>query len=108
MEKTTERDIQIRAAKAYPILTEIAPENDLKNAQFLAYIKGATEQREIDEEALSKVKDVYHKAGYEQGYAKAIEKAYEWWRVELDIDVDDCYKNWVSDVLNEFEKAMNK
>ena len=48
MEKTTERDIQIRAAKAYPILTEIAPENDIKNAQFLAYLKGATEQYEID------------------------------------------------------------
>lgn len=31
-----------------------------------------TEQRKIDEEDLSKLKEVYHKAGYEQGYAKAV------------------------------------
>lgn len=41
-------NIQIRANANYPILYKVHPENKIKNAQFHAYIKGATDQRAID------------------------------------------------------------
>lgn len=44
-----DRNIEIRANANYPILHEGHPENKIKNAQFLAYIKGATEQKAIDD-----------------------------------------------------------
>lgn len=41
--------IEERANKAYPIFGEGYADNDIKNAQFHAYVKGATEQKAIDE-----------------------------------------------------------
>lgn len=43
-----DRNIEIRANANYPILTEGHSDNKIKNAQFHAYCKGATEQKKID------------------------------------------------------------
>lgn len=73
-----------------------------------AYIKGATEQKAIDEEKLLKLKSAWEKqaqinhndeANYQQGYHDAIEKVCEWLRARNVI---------TKDTLIGFRKAMEE
>lgn len=66
---------------------EYAPDLFLAALERKAYIAGATEQKEIDEEELLKLESVWVKqaqinhddvANYKQGYRDAVEKACEW------------------------------
>lgn len=58
-----ERELQIRANKAFPILDERGFDNDYRNGGFNGYLKGATEQKAIDETELAEVRkqrDAYY------------------------------------------------
>lgn len=35
-----------------------------------------------------------------------VDKACEWWRAELDVDVDETYQSWIDETLSRFLKAM--
>ena len=84
-----------------------------------AYVRGAEEQKAIDEAKLLKLKSAWEKqaqinhddeANYQQGYHDAIEKTCEWlkinWRKYVYRDRDDgiLFGHWESD----FRKAMEE
>ena len=84
-----------------------------------AYVRGAEEQKAIDEAKLLKLKSAWEKqaqinhddeANYQQGYHDAIEKACEWlkinWRKYVYRDRDDgiLFGHWESD----FRKVMEE
>ena len=75
--------IEERAKKAYPIDRD----NVFAGLKRNAYIAGATEQKAIDDEKLSRFKSSWEReaqinhndeANYQQGFHDAIEKACEW------------------------------
>lgn len=43
---------------------------------------------------------------YNQGAKETLERAMEFWRNELDMEVDETYKQWVEEKLAEFENEM--
>ena len=95
-----------------------------------AYIAGANEQKEIDDDLLLKLKSSWEeeaqinhndKSNYKQGYHDAVEKACSWLKKELQElamdEVKDSFlendfkvilKSQVPDWLTDFRKAMEK
>ena len=95
-----------------------------------AYIAGANEQKEIDDDLLLKLKSSWEEeaqinhndeSNYTQGYHDAVERACDWLKKELqylamDELKDNFYKNefkvilksQVSDWLRDFRKAMEE
>ena len=96
--------IEERAKKAYPIDRD----NVFAELKRNAYIAGATEQKAIDDEKLSRFKSSWEREAqinhndennYQQGFHDAIEKACEWLKA----------RNVLTDVsLEGFRKAMEE
>ena len=121
------KTIEERAKEAYPI-------NDYSIIVGVmirgAYIRGAKEQKAIDDEKLSRFKSSWEReaqinhndeANYKQGFHDAIEKACDWLKKELqELAMDEVKDNFlendfkvilksqVSDWLRDFRKAMEK
>ena len=86
-----------------------------------AYIAGATDQKEIDDDLLLKLKSSWEeeaqinhndKSNYKQGYHDAIEKACEWFSDYLfEIGYPDDWKRDSENIISgerRFRKAMKK
>ena len=96
--------IEERAKKAYPIDRD----NVFAELKRNAYIAGATEQKAIDDEKLSRFKSSWEREAqinhndennYQQGFHDAIEKACEWLKA----------RNVLTDAsLEGFRKAMEE
>ena len=81
-----------------------------------AYVRGAEEQKAIDEAKLLKLKSAWEKqaqinhddeANYQQGYHDAIEKACEWLEKELrEIAVDEVKENFLENNFNIILKSQ--
>ena len=102
--------IEERAKKAYPIDRD----NVFAELKRNAYIAGATEQKAIDDEKLSRFKSSWEREAqinhndennYQQGFHDAIEKACEWLKENIEGGV---HPQSIYGFVEKFRKAMEE
>lgn len=102
------KTIEERAKEAYPV------ENiDFEESKRIGHIRGAKEQKAIDDADLLKLKSSWEKeaqinhddeANYNQGYHDAVEKACKWLKKELrKLAMDELKDNFIE---NEFKFVL--
>ena len=100
--------IEERAKKAYPIDRD----NVFAELKRNAYIAGATEQKAIDDERLSRFKSSWEREAqinhndennYQQGFHDAIEKACEWLKENIEGGI---HPQSIYGFVERFRKAM--
>ena len=112
------KSIEERAKEAYPAHEYSVLERVMKRG---AYIRGAKEQKEIDDALLLKLKSSWEEeaqinhndeSNYKQGYHDAIEKACEWFSDYLfEIGYPDDWERDSENIVSgkeRFRKAMEK